>query len=144
MGAEAFGVGEGSGVGAEGGEAGGGVALDGDDLEEVEDGETAANAAVASGWEDVVGAGDVVAERLRGVRADEDRAGIFDPAEVAALVNGEVLGGEAVGERAGFCNGAGYEDVALGGEGGLGDGAGAGVARGSACWTARASALVSR
>ena len=46
--------------------------------------------------------------------ADEDGAGVFYPAEVGAGVDGEVLGGEAVGELAGFINRFCDEDVALG------------------------------
>ena len=117
MGGEAFGFGEADGVGGDGGEGVAGVALDGDDFDEVDDGEAAADAAVAAGGQDVVGAGYVVAERLRGVGADEDGAGVLDPADVGAVVDGEVLGGEAVGEALGVGDGFGDEDVALGGEG---------------------------
>jgi hypothetical protein len=130
VGGEAFGFGEGDGVGADLAERVEGVLLDGDDLDEVEDGEAAADAAIAAGGEDVVGAGDVVAHGLRGVVADEDGAGVLDPAKVGAGVDGEVLRGEAVGEGLGFLRGGGDEDEALSVEGLEGDGVVLGLAAG--------------
>ncbi len=118
---EAFGFGKCDGVGADVLEAGVRVVLHRDDLDEVEHAETAANASDAAGGKNVVGAADVIAHRLRGVRADKDAARIFDPGEVGFGVDRKVLGGEAVGELVGFCSGLGYEDAALGGEGLGGD-----------------------
>jgi hypothetical protein len=69
-------------------------------FDEVEYAEAAAHAAVAAGGEDVVGPADIVAHRLRRVMADEDGAGILDPAQIGAGVDRQVLGGEPVGQVA--------------------------------------------
>ena len=85
------------------------IFLHGDDLEEVGDAEASAHASEAAGGECVVGAGDVVAERLRRIWADEDGAGVADPCEVGFAVDGEVFGGESVGDLVCFVGGASHD-----------------------------------
>ena len=58
--------------------------------------------AMAAGGQRVIGSGDVVAHGLRRPAADEDRAGVPNPFEVAGGVDGQMLGSDAVGEGAGF------------------------------------------
>ncbi len=65
-------------------------------------GQTAAVAGAATGGQHVVGAGEVVAQAHRRVRADEDRSGVADPSGDAGGVTGldlEVLGGIRVDDR---------------------------------------------
>ena len=64
MGGEAFGMGEGDGRGAELGERGFIQPQEAGALHEVEDRQAAGEAGAAAGGEDVVGAGDVIAEIL--------------------------------------------------------------------------------
>ncbi len=62
----------------------------------------AADARHGAGGQRVVGAGDVVAHGLRGPAADEDRACIADPVEVAGGVYCEVFRRDAVGDELRF------------------------------------------
>jgi len=80
----------------------GGVLLHGDDFEEVCDAQPSADRSERTGGQGVIGAGNVVSQRLRGMWADEDRAGVADPGEVGVGVDGEMFGGEAVGDVVGF------------------------------------------
>ena len=71
-------------------------------LHEVEHAEAGGEAGAARRRQHVVGAGDVVADHLGRVRAEEDGAGIADALAQGFGIGGgdlEVLGGDAVGER---------------------------------------------
>ena len=102
MAGEAFGFGETHGLRTESLHGCRRVFLHGDELHEVVDAEAAAHAGHAAGGQGVIGAGDVISHGLRGPAADEDGAGVRDPVEVGDGVDGEMLGGEAVGDAARF------------------------------------------
>ena len=100
--------------------------VDGDDvdvLEEVVDAERAGEAGRAVGGQHVVGPGEVVADRRRGVRAAEHRAGVAHAAAASASGSAheqlEVLGGDGVGDLDGLLGPVAQHRVAALGEGGL-------------------------
>ena len=74
-------------------------------LHEIEHRQAGREARRARRRQHVVGAADIVADRLRRVAAEEDRAGIADPGqERLGVVDGELdmLGGDAVDQRHGL------------------------------------------
>src|SRR6266576_5296602 len=86
--------------------------LDGDELDEVENTEAAAEAGLPGSWQNVVGAGGVIARSLRRVVANEDGAGVSNEREIFASGR-DVLGGESVCPRAGLLTGFGKENGSL-------------------------------
>ena len=92
------------------------AADEGGPLEEVEHAEPRGKPGAAPGGEDVVGSGDIVAQSLGDVPAEEDRAGVPHPAgQSVRLGNGQLqmLGRDAIDERRRRIEALDHDDAAV-------------------------------